>query len=566
MRTTTLQSSKATSRLWKLFAALLLVWLLIPVGQVSAQTTGSGTAKPCWAYTRPNGVPTLTFFKTETDLTRFNGYKLDGTTILGKNATTGDKIIEGEPFDQTYWTPSWNHKQSIINEPSKDGIRKVVFDATFGDVYPTSCKAWFNDCAYLTKIEGIENFNTKEVTDMSHMFYGCTLLKNIDLSHFDTRNVTTMEYMFCNMGVPLDKKSPLCLDLLSFNTSKVENMGHMFAGSWQITTLDLKGFDMNKVTTTDGMFAGCYYLASIYADDWSTNSNITDNKDMFTACGSLKGAKGYTHEGTDGIQMANGQTGYFMPTYKNEGKDTYPAVDINIGSYPSGTVSLNLKNKETFEAPYPFFIDKGTYTRENMPSNWGTVCLPFAIDVANTENNCEFYQLDGINGENITVSQITTTIPAGTPVIVKRTSGTDLKIFSPTEYASIVTQPVEETGVNHLVGTFTNQELIKQNCYFIARDKFWQVTAKDAEGNTIKGVYVPPFRASITAAEGETLAQSLGIVIADETNGIGLTPTVEDLLSEKAEYFDLQGRRLDGPQKGINIVRMGGKTRKVVIK
>lgn len=340
----------------------------------------------------------------------------------------------------------------------------------------------------------------------------------------------------------------------------------MFAGSWQITTLDLKGFDMNKVTTTDGMFAGCYYLASIYADDWSTNSNITDSKDMFTACGSLKGAKGYTHEGTDGIQMANGQTGYFMPTYKNEGKDTYPAVDINIGSYPSGTVSLNLKNKETFEAPYPFFIDKGTYTRENMPSNWGTVCLPFAIDVANTENNCEFYQLDGINGENITVSQITTTIPAGTPVIVKRTSGTDLKIFSPTEYASIVTQPVEETGVNHLVGTFTNQELIKQNCYFIARDKFWQVTAKDAEGNTIKGVYVPPFRASITAAEGETLAQSLGIVIADETNGIGLTPTVEDLLSEKAEYFDLQGRRLDGPQKGINIVRMGGKTRKVVIK
>lgn len=67
-----------------------------------------------------------------------------------------------------------------------------------------------------------------------------------------------MEYMFCNMGVPHDKKSPLCLDLSSFNTSKVENMGHMFAGSWQITTLDLKGFDMNKVTTTDGMFAGCY--------------------------------------------------------------------------------------------------------------------------------------------------------------------------------------------------------------------------------------------------------------------------------------------------------------------
>ena len=564
MRTTTLQSSKASSSLWKLFAALLLVWLLIPVGQVSAQTSGSGTAKPCWAYTRPNGVPTLTFFKTETNLVRFNGYRLDGTTILDKSATTGDEIIEGEPINQTTWRAYWTEKDNI-DKKQETRVKKVIFDASFGDVHPTSCIKWFENYSELESIEGMQYFNTDLVTDMSHMFYGCSEIKTIDFSHFDTKNVTTMEYMFHSIGNSLVNKSPVILDLSSFNTSKVENMGHMFAGSWYITKCDLRGFDMSNVTNTASMFNSCQGLASIYANDWSNNSTITNSKDMFYYCLSLKGAKGYMYEGTDGIEMANGQTGYFMPTYKNNGKDTYPTVDINIATW-TGTVSLNLKNKETFEAPYPFFIDKGTYTRENMPSNWGTVCLPFDIDVANTENNCEFYQLDGINGENITVSQITTTIPAGTPVIVKRTSGTDLKIFSPTKYASIVTQPVEETGVNHLVGTFTNQELIKQNCYFIARDKFWQVTAKDAEGNTIKGVYVPPFRASITAAEGETLAQSLGIVIADETNGIGLTPTVEDLLSEKTEYFDLQGRRLDGPQKGINIVRMGGKTRKVVIK
>lgn len=41
MRTTTLQSSKASSSLWKLFAALLLVWILVPIGQVSAQETSS---------------------------------------------------------------------------------------------------------------------------------------------------------------------------------------------------------------------------------------------------------------------------------------------------------------------------------------------------------------------------------------------------------------------------------------------------------------------------------------------------------------------------------------------
>lgn len=48
MRTTTLQSSKASSSLWKLFAAMLLVWILVPIGQASAQnkaTESNGTEK-----------------------------------------------------------------------------------------------------------------------------------------------------------------------------------------------------------------------------------------------------------------------------------------------------------------------------------------------------------------------------------------------------------------------------------------------------------------------------------------------------------------------------------------
>lgn len=46
MRTTTLLSSKASSSLWKLFAAMLLVWILVPIGQASAQnkaTENNGT-------------------------------------------------------------------------------------------------------------------------------------------------------------------------------------------------------------------------------------------------------------------------------------------------------------------------------------------------------------------------------------------------------------------------------------------------------------------------------------------------------------------------------------------
>ena len=55
--------------------------------------------------------------------------------------------------------PGWNAQ--------KENIKKVVFDASFANARPTSCCWWFGNCFYLTEIEGIENLNTQNVTDMS---------------------------------------------------------------------------------------------------------------------------------------------------------------------------------------------------------------------------------------------------------------------------------------------------------------------------------------------------------------------------------------------------------------
>jgi len=41
-------------------------------------------------------------------------------------------------------------------------------------------------------------------------------------------------------------------------------------------------------------------------------------------------------------------------------------------------------------------------------------------------------------------------------------------------------------------------------------------------------------------------------------------PTVSD--NTAAEYYDLQGRRLNAPQKGVNIVKRGKKTTKMLVK
>lgn len=82
MRTTTLQSSKASSSLWKLFAALLLVWILVPIGQASAQNKA----------TENNGIETV--IGGVDDL-----YGIDPSstyctdTKVGTDQTDGDKIV-----------------------------------------------------------------------------------------------------------------------------------------------------------------------------------------------------------------------------------------------------------------------------------------------------------------------------------------------------------------------------------------------------------------------------------------------------------------------------------------
>lgn len=435
----------------------------------------------------------------------------------------GELIIDGAAIDPQKCLPEWTEKNTV----SKEEIKTVVFDESFAQFKPTSCAKWFYGCAYLTEIKDIKYLNTEDVTDMSEMFYDCAALTSLDLSSFKIENVTTTQGMF-----------EKCSSLL---------------------TLDLRNFNSWSLTNTASMFNSCGYLQSIFAVELF-NKNITDSHDMFLGCTNLVGAAKYDKNKTD-LTMANAHTGYFMPYFTGEnGKDIYFEKNEN------NQIVLNLHNADPFVVSEEYYIYKGTYTRDNMPSTWGTVCVPFTIDVNSTGTNCEIYKFKKVEGENLFIEKVEEgEIAAGMPVIVKGTKGQVLKVYSPEGDQTIVTDPVPGgTGTSRIEGTFMGLELKNTSNYFIAKDKFWQVTGYDKMGNTIAGVKVPPFRATITTES--TQAPSLGIVVVDETNSIDQTPTVDNLLSDKAEYFDLQGRRLDGPQKGINLVRMGGKTRKVVIK
>ena len=199
-------------------------------------------------------------------------------------------------FETTFYSPAG------LSSTQKEAVTKVVIDPSYADARPTSIAYWFSDYSAMTEIEGMEYFNTSEVTNMSNLFEDCSSLESIDLSHFNTGKVTNMSGMFwvCN--------SLTALNLSAFNTSAVTDMNYMFANCYGLTTLDLSGFNTEKVTNMSGMFErtgltaldlssfntaavtdmsymfeGNNNLASINLTGFNT-ANVTDMQSMFEGC------------------------------------------------------------------------------------------------------------------------------------------------------------------------------------------------------------------------------------------------------------------------------------------
>ena len=410
----------------------------------------------------------------------------------------------------------------------KDEIKKVVFDASFADARPTSCCQWFWYCTNLATIEGIENLNTENVTNMGVMFCRCQNLSSLDLTNFNTGNVTNMYGMFSNC------QNLSSLDLTSFNTANVTNM--------------------------DYMFDGCSTLTTIYASEKFVTDQVNGG-DMFNECRSLKD---YSFSKRDS-KYANYKTGYFSKLVGKNGDDKIGAAGETLA-----TDNLVLDDGKDFVAYEPFAAKAASYSRTiNAGTTWGTLCLPFEVSL-DGQNFRAFKLLSADDvTETVELEEIETNIAAGTPVIIKMKDGaTELKFTEADKEIAKDVQTAETADANYkLQGIYTKKEFSKDtdnNCYIVKGAKLMN-PAKLLDKTTTESVGSKPFRAymvdnsSAPAAGARMFSISIG----------GSTTAIEQLEStadSKAEYYDLQGRRLQDLQKGVNIVKRGGKTMKVIIK
>ena len=233
------------------------------------------------------------------------------------------------------------------------------------------------------------------------------------------------------------------------------------------------------------------------------------------------------------------------------------------------TEDLTLVDGEDFK-DYEAFTSKTISYSRNIPEGaaWGTLCLPFAIDQSKV-TECKFYSLTGIDADKecITLESYEEgIIPAGTPVLFKMNEGeTSLSLSA--KDASIVKEPVAGTDSDvNLVGSFTkiggkDNQGLDDNDYIIGKDKFWLVSDLDG-GN---GVGIKPMRAYIHPAnEYQARAAMLSIGKGDGTTAIDNLNAISN--DANAEYYDANGRRTNGLQKGLNIVKRGSKTYKIMVK
>ena len=588
-----------------LFPLMLLMLLLLPAGMVAQKAASSSK----YIATYESSTRTLTFKKNV------------GETLPENSAWVEDK--------QTVAT--------INNNIGNGTIVHIVFDKSFRTYTPTSLYRFFYNLTKLKTITGLEYLNTENVTDMGYMFYGCSALTSLDVTHFNTAKVTNMSYMFsscvaltsldvtkfntanvtnmsgmfssCKTLTSLDvskfntvnvtnmlqmfsgckltsldvskfntvnvtkmrgmffKCSQLTsLDVTNFNTEKVTSMSVMFSGCVALTSLDVTKFNTEKVTNMNRMFSGCKALTTIYASDKFVTGQVTDGSDMFSNCTNLKGfIDNKNNSDKTDHTYANYKTGYFTKLVGKNGDEKIGAAGKTLA-----TENLLLDDNKDFVAYEPFAAKAASYSRTmSAGTTWATLCLPFEVSLAN-KNFRAFKLLSADDAaETVELEEIETSIAAGTPVIIKMKDGATQLDFTVAnkEIAKDVQTAETANGNYQLQGLYTQKMFSKDadnNCYIVKGDKLMN-PAKLLDKTTTESVGSKPFRAYMvdnTSAPAAG-ARMFSISVGGSTTAIEQLETTAD---SKAEYYDLQGHRLQNLQKGVNIVKRGGKTMKVIIK
>ena len=236
-------------------------------------------------------------------------------------------------------------------------------------------------------------------------------------------------------------------------------------------------------------------------------------------------------------------------------------LDGSLDNYINYKAIFSLSDDSYISPEATGTVNAISYTRK-MSSDWGTLVLPYPLTLTGDEPY-RLYAISTVSEDELVLKQLEGVVDAGTPCVVHRNNKESELSFKANNADIKKVMYVLSVGDNMTFsGTYWPKEVT--DGYVIAKDCFWNVEELK-NSSSVKGVKVNPFRAWLNGNGTSANAPAqLSMRIDDSTTGIDAIDALNDA---EAEYYDLSGKRLDEPQRGVNIVRMkSGKTKKIIIK
>ena len=486
----------------------------------------------------------------------------------------------------------------------------------------TDMNYMFYQCSVLTTLD-VSNFDTQNVTSMSNMFNNCSALTTLDVSNFDTKNVTNMGWMFCNNyalttiyasdkfvttaceedenmfaecanlvgAVPYDEYK-IGKEMANYTTGYFTDIASKVAESYAVfdettNTLTFKHdtnkpagafalnegknlpgwykFDDNnhshnaniikkvifdasfanaRPTSCYNWFYGCTDLTTIEGIEYLNTENVTNMSWMFSECSALT-TLDVSNFDTKNVMEMSYMFGSCtkLKTLDVSSFNTQNVTDMNwMFSYCSVLTTLDLSNFDT----------KNVTDMNGMFSNCYALTT---LDLSSFET------------QNVTdMSRMFKDCSALTTLDVSNfdtQNVTDMsRMFN--DCSALTTLDVSNFDTQNV----TDMSRMFKSCSALttiyASDKFVTTACEEDENMFAECANLVGAIPYDENKVGKEMANyTTGYFTDKAATGID-APTVSD--DTAAEYYDLQGRRLNAPQKGVNIVKRGKKTTKMLVK
>ena len=486
----------------------------------------------------------------------------------------------------------------------------------------TNMTGMFSDCRALTTLD-VSNFNTQNVTDMSFMFFNCSAITTLDIAKFDTKNVTDMSFMFCSdpalttiyasdkfvttacevdenmfaecvnlVGAVPYNENKLGKEMANYTTGYFTDIASKVAESYAVfdeatNTLTFKHdtkkpagafalnegenlpgwykFDDNnhshnaniikkvifdtsfanaRPTSCYNWFYGCTDLTTIEGIEYLNTENVTNMSWMFSECSALT-TLDVSNFDTKNVMEMSYMFGSCtkLKTLDVSSFNTQNVTDMNwMFSYCSVLTTLDLSNFDT----------KNVTDMNGMFSNCSALTT---------------LDLSSFKTQNVTdMSRMFKDCSALTTLDVSNfdtQNVTDMsRMFN--DCSALTTLDVSNFDTQNV----TDMSRMFKDCSALttiyASDKFVTTACEEDENMFAECANLVGAIPYDENKMGKEMANyTTGYFTDKAATGID-APTVSD--DTAAEYYDLQGRRLNAPQKGVNIVKRGKKTTKMLVK